>query len=282
MSGLRIALRATCLLFWMAYICCFAAFTQTTNPLANDPEAAKVGEFQFRSNCSFCHGLGARGGGRGPDLTRTPKKHGNSDAEIFRNIQGGIPGTAMPAAVGSIGVGMSDDEIWQVIAYIRSIEKMSAAIIGDATHGEQIYSSHGCPTCHMIRGKGGRLGPDLSSVGSSRAGEYLTESLRNPSRQLTHGLLEAQKEFPQDYESVTVVAADGTKYRGIILNEDSFTLQMIDLRERVHSFNKRELQSFEKSRMSLMPAYGPDSISDKDLQDIVAFLVATSRKGDVQ
>jgi cytochrome c oxidase cbb3-type subunit III len=282
MTGLRFALRATCMLLWMACICSFVVFAQTTNPLANDSSAAKLGEFQFRSNCSFCHGLGARGGGRGPDLTRKPKKHGNSDAEIFRNIQGGIPGTAMPAAVGSIGVGMSDDEIWQVIAYIRSIEKTSAAITGDATHGELIYSAQGCPSCHMIRGKGGRLGPDLSSVGSARAAEYLTESVRNPSRQLSHGLLEAQKEFPQDYESVTVVAADGTKYRGIILNEDGFTLQMIDVREKVHSFTKRELQSFEKSRMSLMPAYGPDSISDKDLQDIVAFLGATSRKGDVQ
>ena len=134
----------------------------------------------------------------------------------------------------------------------------------------------------MIRGKGGRLGPDLSSVGSSRSVEYLSESVRNPSRQLTHGLLEVQKEFPQDYETVTVVASDGKKYRGIVLNEDAFTLQMIDLREQVHSFNKRDLQSFEKSRESLMPAYDPDSISDKDLQDLVAFLVVTSRKGGVQ
>lgn len=280
MNAFRIALGATCLLLWMA--CSFLIFAQSTNPLANDPKAAKLGEFQFRSNCAFCHGLGARGGGRGPDLTRTPKKHGNSDAEIFHNIQGGIAGTAMPAAVGSIGVGMSDDEIWQVVAYIRSIEKTSAAITGDATRGEQIYSSQGCLTCHMIRGKGGRLGPDLSSVGSARSAEYLTESVRNPSRQLSHGLLEVQKEFPQDYESVTVVAADDKRYRGIILNEDSFTLQMIDVREKIHSFTKRELQSFEKSRKSLMPAYGPDAISDKDLQDIVAFLVATSRKGDAQ
>ena len=282
MTGPRIAPRATFLLVWIACIGCVRAFTQTANPMANDPRAARLGEFQFRSNCAFCHGLGARGGGRGPDLTRTPKTHGNSDAEVFRNIQGGIPGTAMPAAVGSIGVGMSDDEIWQVITYIRSIEKTSTEITGNATHGEQIYSSHGCSSCHMIRGKGGRLGPDLSSVGSSRSVEYLSESVRNPSRQLTHGLLEAQKEFPQDYETVTVVASDGKKYRGIVLNEDAFTLQMIDLREQVHSFNKRDLQSFEKSRESLMPAYDPDSISDKDLQDLVAFLVVTSRKGGVE
>lgn len=282
MTALQVLLRSTYLFLVLVSVCWLQAFAQTRNPLADDPKAAKLGEFQFRSNCAFCHGLGARGGGRGPDLTRTPKKHGNSDAEIFHNIQGGIPGTAMPAAVGSIGVGMSEDEIWQVIAYIRSIEKNSSAIAGDPSHGEQVYRASGCANCHMLQGKGGRLGPDLSSVGSSRSTTYLSESVRSPSKQLTHGLLEAMKEFPQDYESVTVVAPDGTKYRGIILNEDSFSLQMLDLGQKVHSFNKQDLKSFEKSRKSLMPAYGPETISDKDLEDVVAFLVAVSRQGGVQ
>src|SRR5207245_11571823 len=83
---------------------------QGKNPLAGDPKAAKLGEFEFRANCAFCHGLGARGGGRGPDLTRAQKRHGNSDAEMFHNIHDGISGTAMPAATnGGIGVGMSDE-----------------------------------------------------------------------------------------------------------------------------------------------------------------------------
>jgi mono/diheme cytochrome c family protein len=69
---------------------------QNHNPFAGDPKAAKAGEFQFRINCAFCHGLGARGGGRGPDLTRSQKRHGNSDVDLFRTINQGIPGTAMP------------------------------------------------------------------------------------------------------------------------------------------------------------------------------------------
>src|SRR5579871_6304306 len=74
---------------------------QDKNPFANDPKAAKLGEFQFRSNCALCHGLGARGGGRGPDLTPAKKRHGNADADLFRTIREGVAGTAMPAAVGS-------------------------------------------------------------------------------------------------------------------------------------------------------------------------------------
>src|SRR5271163_3440116 len=60
------------------------------NPLAGDAQAAKAGEYEFRINCALCHGLGARGGGRGPDLTRAQKKHTHSDAEMFQVISNGI------------------------------------------------------------------------------------------------------------------------------------------------------------------------------------------------
>src|SRR5947207_13637278 len=84
---------------------------QTKNPYAGDAKVAKLGEFEFRANCAFCHGLGARGGGRGPDLTRTPKKHGDSDGDIFTTISNGVPGTAMPPnGATQQGVGMTEEE----------------------------------------------------------------------------------------------------------------------------------------------------------------------------
>ena len=80
------------------------------NPLVDDPRAAKAGEYEFRINCALCHGLGAHGGGRGPDLTRAQKKHAHSDAEMFQVISNGIPGTAMPAnGTNGQGVGMTDE-----------------------------------------------------------------------------------------------------------------------------------------------------------------------------
>src|SRR6202008_160346 len=107
--------------FVLAAMVVGVGWAQDKNPLAGDANAAKLGEFQFRVNCSFCHGLGARGGGRGPDLTRAHKHHGDSDADLFQNISQGIPGTAMPAnGTNGQGVGMTDDEIWQIITYLRS------------------------------------------------------------------------------------------------------------------------------------------------------------------
>src|SRR5690349_20448273 len=109
---------------FLATVC----LAQDQSPLANDPKAAKAGESEFRINCALCHGLGARGGGRGPDLTRAQKKHAHNDAEMFQIISNGIPGTAMPAnGTNGQGVGMTDTEIWQIIAYIRSQEVKAPA-----------------------------------------------------------------------------------------------------------------------------------------------------------
>ena len=253
-----------------------ALHAQQKNPFAGDAQAAKIGESQFRANCAFCHGLGARGGGRGPDLTRAQKRHGNADADLFRTINEGVPGTAMPQnGATQQGVGMTEEEIWQVISYIRSVQaKAPAQVLGNATHGKELfYGSAACSTCHMIQGKGGRLGPDLSTTGSARSTEYLVESMRNPSQRLAQGISEAMKEFSQEYETVAVVTSEGTKFTGVVLNEDHFTLQMMDTREQLHLFDKGKLRSLEKSRESLMPAYDQKMLSDKDLQDLIAYLL---------
>jgi len=250
---------------------------QDTNPLSNDPNSAQLGEFEFRANCAFCHGLGARGGGRGPDLTRAQKKHGNTDADLFRTINEGVPGTAMPQnGATQQGVGMTEEEIWQVISYIRSVQvKTPAQPTGNAVHGKELFAgSAACATCHMIQGKGGRLGPDLTATGSARSMEYIVDSVRNPSRRLAQGISEAMKEFSQEYEAVTVVDAGGQKFHGVVLNEDNFTLQMLDTREQLHLFEKDKVRSVAKSRESLMPKYDEKMLPEKDLQDIIAYLLS--------
>jgi cytochrome c oxidase cbb3-type subunit III len=253
------------------------ARAQDKNPLVNDPSAAKLGEFEFRANCAFCHGLGGRGGGRGPDLTRARKKHGNSDADLFRTINEGVPGTAMPPnGATQQGVGMTEEEIWQVISYIRSVQvNSSAQPTGNAARGKELFNgSTACASCHMIEGKGGRLGPDLTATSTARSVEYIVDSVRNPSRRLAQGITEAMKEFSQEYETVNVVDGRGQKFQGVVLNEDNFTLQMIDTREQLHLFEKDKLRSVDKSRESLMPKYDEKMLPEKDLQDIVAYLLS--------
>jgi putative heme-binding domain-containing protein len=257
------------------------AFCQLRNPYAGNAAMAKAGEFQFRLNCAFCHGLGAHGGGRGPDLTRAHKRHGDSDGELFATITNGIPGTAMPAnGTTGQGVGMTEEEIWEVITYLRSVQtKAPAKPVGDAAHGQELFlgTAH-CSLCHMVQGKGGRLGPDLSAIGGTRAPDYIVASVRHPSRRLAQGLLEATKEFPQEYETVTVTTSEGKKITGVALNEDSFSVQLLDASQHLYLLEKEKLRSFEKSRTSLMPVYDQAELSDKDLNDIVAYLISVGEK----
>jgi putative heme-binding domain-containing protein len=258
-----------------------AAIGQMRNPYAGDARRAKAGQYEFRINCAFCHGLGAQGGGRGPDLRRAHKRHGDSDGELFNTINNGIPGTAMPPnGTTSQGVGMTDEEIWEVILYLRSVEaKAPAKPVGDAAHGRELFfGTASCSLCHMVQGKGGRLGPDLTTIGGARTPDYLVDSVRHPSRRLAQGLLEATKEFPQEYETVTVTTEDGKEITGVALNEDSFSVQLLDRSEHLYMFEKEKLRSFEKTRTSLMPAYDLAGLSDKDLHDIVAYLIGVGEK----
>lgn len=275
-----LAPRSACALSLLLLFCA-ALRTQDANPFANDPKAVAAGESQFRANCAFCHGLGARGGGRGPDLTRAQKKHGKTDGDLFRTINDGIPGTAMPQnGTTSQGVGMTAEEIWQVITYIRSVEKKSGpALNGNAAHGDKLFhGSAGCYTCHMINGKGGRLGPELTNVATARSTDSLVESIREPSRHLATGLIENTKEFPQEYETVSVVTADGQTFKGVTLNEDNFSVQMMDTQQQIHLFEKDKVKSFTKTRESLMPGYDEKTLSDQDVRDVLAYLLEVSAK----
>jgi cytochrome c oxidase cbb3-type subunit III len=278
----RLPHSATLIPIFLLIVCLPAVlFADDRNPFAGDAKAAKSGEYEFRINCALCHGLGAHGGGRGPDLTRVQKKHAHTDAELFQVISNGIPGTVMPAnGTNGQGVGMTDEEIWQIITYIRSVEvKAPANAIGDGAHGKQLfYGDANCSLCHMVEGRGGRVGPELTAVGESRTPAAIIDSIRNPSRRLAWGLSEATKEFPQEYEAVTVVTADGKEIRGVTLNEDNFSVQIMDASEQIHLLEKDQLRSFQKSRKSFMPVYTPDTLSDKDLDDVVAFLLSVGAK----
>jgi putative heme-binding domain-containing protein len=126
----------------------------------------------------------------------------------------------------------------------------------------------------MVAGKGGRVGPDLTAVGSARTVESLVESVRSPSQRLAWGLTESTKEFAQEYQTVKVVTSGGQEIKGVTLNEDEFSLQMMDTSEHIYLFEKDKLRSVQKTRESLMPIYKPDILSDHDLDDIIAYLLS--------
>src|SRR6266540_4137987 len=123
------------------------------NPFAGDPKAITDGAVLFRQECMFCHGVAARGGMRGPDLTTGSWSHGGADPDLFETISHGIPGTAMPANR------LTENEIWQVITYLRTLQQPPTVATGDRSRGETLFfGSARCSSCHIVNGRGGRLG----------------------------------------------------------------------------------------------------------------------------
>lgn len=238
----------------------------TRNPYAGDPKAATQGAVLFRQECTYCHGVSARGGMRGPDLTTGTWTHGGADSELASTISTGVPGTAMPPNK------LTEEEIWQLITYLRTLQQPPTAQTGDAKRGEGLFfGATRCSSCHIVNGRGGQLGPELTKVGSARPRAYLVESIREPGRRLTENL-SIGDEATRKYDTVTLVTADGTTIVGVPLNEDTFTVQVMDTGERVHSLQKRTLKSFKHEERSLMPAYDVNRLNASDLDDIVAYL----------
>lgn len=229
----------------------------------------KEGASLFRGNCSPCHGLNARGGGRGPDLTSGRWTHGSSDAQIFRTISQGVPGTDMPAN------GFEDSEIWAIVAYLRSLAPpKQTAVVGDPVKGKGLFDSVGCSKCHMVNGNGGRLGPDLSRVGAARSAAYMIESIREPDKELSTLMLDPNNHYavPLSYGTVTVVTADGERVQGVALNEDTYTIQMMTEEQSLRFFQKKEVKEVIHERKSLMPAYTEEALGAAQLRDLVAYL----------
>src|SRR5262245_28903810 len=153
----------------------------TRNPFTGDQKAITQGAVLFREGCVFCHGVSARGGMRGPDLTTGSWTHGGSDAELAATITGGVPGTAMgPNA-------LTEDEVWQIVAYLRTLQQPAAPAAGDARRGEMLFfgTQQRCFSCHIVSGRGGRIGPELTMVGSARSRAYLVESIREPGKRFS-------------------------------------------------------------------------------------------------
>lgn len=249
-----------------------AAAAQKSARTSSNGNAARIkeGGSLFRANCSPCHGLNARGGGRGPDLTSGRWTHGSTDTALFHTITSGVPGTEMPAN------GFEDSEVWAIIAYLRSFAPSRPTIVsGDPVAGKKIFfGDAACSNCHMVGGIGGLLGPDLSRVGAARSVAYLVDSIRQPDKDLSAGMVDPNDHYglPLVYDTVTVVTASGEKIIGVARDEDTFSVQLLTTNQTLRFFLKKEVKEVIHEHKSLMPAYSEDALSPARLQDLISYL----------
>jgi putative heme-binding domain-containing protein len=235
---------------------CAAPPASAQHLTALDSEGASL----YTAECAECHGDdGALVAG--VDLRRGRFSRPLTDNELAAVIMHGIPDTPMRPA------DLDEEEIEELVAYLRESAQPRAepTLAGDAARGQVLFEGKGeCTTCHRVDGEGSRIGPDLSRIGRQRrAGELLVS------------LLDPQAEVQPSNRFYRVVTNAGEEVTGRLLNHDTYTVQLLDLDERLRSFRKADLreQGFEDTPM---PSYR-DKLSEQEIADLVSYLL--SRRG---
>ncbi len=152
-------------------------------PSRDSARLIEEGRGHFELRCGGCHGGDGRGGERGPDVITTPSARGRTEAQVRDLIRNGLPETGMP------GFSLDEDELTALVTFYRaeSAPASESAALGSATAGEELFFGKAmCHTCH-VRGGGGMVGPDLSSVGARRTLAELERDIADPQSEIVEG-----------------------------------------------------------------------------------------------
>ena len=155
---------------------------------------------------------------------------------------------------------LSDEQFASLVARARET--------GDPARGQAIYRREAlkCQTCHAIGGAGGKVGPDMTSIGGSAQADYLLESLLKPSAKIKEG-----------YATTTVLTAEGLVKTGVLLSKTADALVLRDANGTEVNIPAGDVLEAEVSPVSLMPAGLVDGLRRDELADLTAFLSALGR-----
>jgi len=257
MRALMAALAVLTLSLWLPPLPAYTA-------LAQHETAADLldGERAYRNTCANCHGPDGDVI-TGIDLGRGQFRRQMTDEDLVRIIRTGIPNTPMPAS------SMTVEQAQKIVAYLRSRAASTKAgtVTGDAARGRGLFEGKaGCATCHSVGGSGSGVGPELTRIGSLRGALELERSLVEPAADV-----QPANRFYR------VVTKDGTAVTGRLLGHDTFTVQLLDTKERLRSFVKSELREHGFAD-SPMPSYR-GTLTPQELADVVSYLVSLKGRG---
>jgi len=218
-------------------------------------EAIEAGSQVYTQQCALCHGpQGALVDGI--NLRTGQFRSVQSDADLRQVISDGAGEGRMPA------FSLRSEEMNGVIAFIRAgfDPEGEAVKIGDPVRGKALFEGEGqCADCHRVRGVGPRTAPDLSNIGAIRTPASLQRNLLDPATAL----------LPIN-RPVRLVTRFEETIVGRRLNEDTYTVQVIDSGERLRSLKKTDLVSYE---ISDEPSKQPTTMTSDEVADVIGYLL---------
>jgi putative heme-binding domain-containing protein len=233
------------------------------NPMDGDADAIRSGKADYDARCASCHRPDAKGTDRGSDLTGVWAA-GETVQELAQTIRRGVPNTLLRHSFGP------DSNVWSMLAYLKTLNvaTSNAGPSGDSNNGRAIFAAR-CANCHDAN-SGGVLGPDLSQIGSSRSKPFLAQKIRHASSYIMDEY--SGGVVTEGYQPVTLITIDGKKIRGVKKNEDAFSIQIMDSQQRLQGYLKASLRQIVNDTDSLMPDFGENVLSNRDLEDLLAYL----------
>jgi putative heme-binding domain-containing protein len=240
-----------------ALLLCWSGLALAQDHADYDPADIEYGLSVYRAQCVTCHG-DSGDGVAGVNLRSGQFRRAVSDRDLRALIANGIPDTGM------LAFDLDSAEMTGIIAFLRNPNfELDAVTLGDEARGRTIFEGKGdCLSCHRVGQEGPRGSVDLTSIGTARAPSALRRSLLDPTGTMR----------PID-RPVEIVTDDGERFDGRRLNEDTYTVQILDDDARLRSFDKADLREFRVIAQSPMPAYG-DRLDPAELADLLAYLVS--------
>jgi cytochrome c oxidase cbb3-type subunit III len=235
-------------------------------PPASTTTAADVqGSMLFDSNCGSCHGSDGRGGEHGPDIATDSDVQRLADSDLFAIAKNGVPGTGMPA-FGWLG----QVKLTAIVQYLRTLQgrQIDVKFPGDPKGGEaSFFGKARCSECHMVNGKGGFIGSDLSVYGANESAGQIRSVILDPERNL-----------PPQKKATTVVTHAGKKFTGMLKVDDNFSVSIQTIDGDFRRFQKSQLTRIDVGSYSLMPGNYGSMLNDKQINDLVSYLLHTGNE----
>ncbi len=222
------------------------------------------GKEQFQRVCSGCHGVDV--------VTKMRYSKADWAGVVNDMVSRGAQGkkSELDAVVDYLGAHFNKSsappaEVKAPSTQMAAPSKAAQLTASEVAKGTELLDKNGCFGCHRIGEKGSRVGPDLTAVGSDRSAEEIKQAIVAPDAEV----------LPEN-RGAYLVTKDGTTITGRLLNQDGFSVQIIDSNQELRSFLRKDLREYKIVDKGLMPSYS-EKISGTNLEDLVQYL--SSLKG---
>jgi putative heme-binding domain-containing protein len=214
----------------------------------------------YASNCGSCHGSDGRGGEHGPDIATDSDVQRLADSDLIAIAKDGVPGTGMPA-FGWLG----QEKLTSIVQYLRTLQggQTDIKLPGSPKGGEALFFGRArCSECHMVNGKGGFIGSDLSLYGANESASQIRSVIVDP-----------EKNLPPQKKATTVVMHTGQKFTGMLKVDDNFSVSIQTMDGNFHFFQKSQLTHIDLGSHSLMPVNYGSTLNDEQINDLISYLL---------